>query len=410
MQRFSQFITEEKNTHMTHIEDKVLYGGVNGTRSAINALRSLRDMLQGTHSGKVSVKWDGAPAVFCGIDPTDGVFFVAKKGIFNKNPKVYKTPAEVDEDTTGDLATKLKLCLQYLPELEIKGVIQGDLLFTTGDLDKLKKGGQSYITFHPNTIVYAVPAGTPAAKAVQRAKIGICWHTTYEGETFDTMKASYGVDMKKLKNSKNVWSQDAILKDLSKATMTEKETEEVNAYLTNAGRLFNQIAGSTLRELEAHPNLAQTIETYGNTFVRKGEIIKSTSKHVAGLIANINQKMDKEKDKRKSEKGKVAVDARRDELLTFFSVKNKRSLIKMFDLQKEIILAKLKLINILQKLSNIDTFVKTQNGFKVTDHEGYVAIDTLGGGAVKIVDRMEFSYNNFSPDILKGWDKSGSKK
>jgi hypothetical protein len=162
--------------------------------------------------------------------------------------------------------------------------------------------------------------------------------------------------------------------------------------------------------LEAHPNLAQTIETYGNTFVRKGEIIKSTSKHVAGLIANINQKMDKEKDKRKSEKGKVAVDARRDELLTFFSVKNKRSLIKMFDLQKEIILAKLKLINILQKLSNIDTFVKTTNGFKVTDHEGYVAIDTLGGGAVKIVDRMEFSYNNFSPDILKGWDKSGSKK
>ena len=410
MQRFSQFITEEKNTHMTHIEDKVLYGGVNGTRGAINALRSLRDMLQGTHSGKVSVKWDGAPAVFCGIDPTDGVFFVAKKGIFNKNPKVYKTPAEVDEDTKGDLATKLKLCLQYLPELGIKGVIQGDLLFTTGDLDKLKKGGQSYITFHPNTIVYAVPAGTPAAKAVQQAKIGICWHTTYKGKTFDTMKASYGVDMKKLKKSKNVWSQDAILKDLSKATMTEKETEEVNEYLTNAGKLFNQIAGSTLRELEAHPNLAQTIETYGNTFVRKGEIIKSTSKHVAGLIANINQKMDKEKDKRKSEKGKVAVDARRDELLSFFSVKNKKSLIKMFDLQKEIILAKLKLINILQKLSNIDTFVKTKNGFKVTDHEGYVAIDTLGGGAVKIVDRMEFSYNNFSPDILKGWDKSGSKK
>ena len=73
---FSSFIAEQKNTHMTHIEDKVIYGGVNGTRQAILALRSLRDMLGGSHEGSVSVKWDGAPAIFAGIDPTDNVFFV----------------------------------------------------------------------------------------------------------------------------------------------------------------------------------------------------------------------------------------------------------------------------------------------------------------------------------------------
>ncbi len=78
---FKEFITESKNTHMTHIEDKVLYGGVKGTREAIMALRSLRDMLKGEHDGNVSVKWDGAPAIFCGTDPSDGKFFVAKKGI-----------------------------------------------------------------------------------------------------------------------------------------------------------------------------------------------------------------------------------------------------------------------------------------------------------------------------------------
>ena len=52
-------------------------------------------------------------------------------------------------------------------------------------------------------------------------------------------------------------------------------------------------------------------------------------------------------------------------------------------------------------MKKIDTFVKTKQGFKVTSEEGYVAIDKLGGDAVKLVDRMEFSYNNFSPDILK---------
>ena len=129
MENFGEFITEQKNTHMTHIEDKVLYGGVNGTREAINALRGLRDMLDGTAKGNVSVKWDGAPAVFAGTDPRDGKFFVAKKGIFNKNPKVYKTDADIDADTKGDLNAKLKDALKYLPELGIKGVVQGDFLF-----------------------------------------------------------------------------------------------------------------------------------------------------------------------------------------------------------------------------------------------------------------------------------------
>ena len=141
--QFSDFITEQKNTHMTHIEDKVLYGGVKGTRDAILALRSLRDMLGGEHEGKVSVKWDGAPAIFCGTDPRDGEFFVAKKGIFAKSPKVYKSNADIDADTSGDLNTKLKLALKHLPELGIKGIIQGDFLYSKSDIKNQKIEMQS---------------------------------------------------------------------------------------------------------------------------------------------------------------------------------------------------------------------------------------------------------------------------
>ena len=253
--RFIEFISEQKNTHMTHIEDKVLYGGVNGTRQAILALRSLRDMLGGVKDGSVSVKWDGAPAVFCGTDPRDGKFFVAKKGIFNKSPKVYKTNADIDDDTGGDLNVKLKNALKYLPALGIKGVIQGDFLFGPGDLRTKKIKGKSYLTFHPNTIVYAIPTGTQAAKKAKAAKIGIVWHTTYKGNTFETMKASYGVDTSKFK-SKDVWSQDAMLRDMTQFTMSKKDTEEVNAHLSNCGRIFNKISGTTLRSLEANRSLA----------------------------------------------------------------------------------------------------------------------------------------------------------
>jgi len=404
---FKEFITESKNTHMTHIEDKVLYGGVKGTREAIMALRSLRDMLKGEHDGNVSVKWDGAPAIFCGTDPSDGKFFVAKKGIFNKNPKVYKTDADIDADTSGDLSVKLKEALKYLPELGIKGVIQGDFLYSKRDLSVATIKGEKYLTFHPNTIVYALPVKSDGAKAVKKSKIGIVWHTTYKGSTFESMKASYGVNVSKLKTSKNVWSQDAMLRDLTNMTMSKKETAIVNEHLSKAGFLFNKIAGSTLRQLEANQQLAGLIETFNNSYVRKGQVIGDTNRHVNALIKWINARYQKEIDKRKTEKGKAAQQKKLDDILSFFSTRNKTSLKYMFDLQKAIVLAKLRLINSLNKLSKVRTFVKTNNGYKVTGEEGYVAIDKIGGDAVKIVDRMEFSYNNFSNSILKGWDKPG---
>jgi len=407
MQNFKAHINENKNTHMTHIEDRVIYGGVKGTREAIFALRDLRDMLAGTKEGNVSVKWDGAPAVFAGIDPSDNKFFVAKKGIFNKNPKVYKSAADVDADTSGDLATKLKDALKYLPSLGITGVIQGDFLFSKSDLSSQTIDGKKYVTFHPNTIIYAVPEGTPSAKEIRSAEIGIVWHTTYTGSSFETMKASYGVDVTKFKKSKSVWSQDAMLRDMTKVTMSKKDTEEVNERLSEIGKLFNQISSSTLKEIETNAELSQTIETYNNSFVRKGEIIKDTRKHADGLIRWIKDKYEKEIFKRKSERGKDAQIKKREEILKFFSPTNKQNLIKVFELQKLIVLVKLKLINILNNIKKIDTFVKTTKGFKTTGHEGYVAIDRLGGDAVKIVDRMEFSYNNFSPNIFKGWDKPG---
>lgn len=402
---FLDFITEQKNTHMTHIEDKVLYGGVNGTRQAIFALRDLRDMLGGKKEGKVSVKWDGAPAIFAGTDPRDGQFFVAKKGIFNKNPKVYKTPAEIDADTSGDLATKLKDALNYLPALGIKGVIQGDFLFGRGDLSNETIDGKKYVTFHPNTIVYAVPV--EQAAAIKRAKIGIVWHTTYTGKDFESMRASYGVNVAGLNTSTNVWSQDAILRDVTNATLTKRETDDVNETLSEIGVLFNSISGSTLRALEGNPELARHIETFNNTYVRAGAIIGNEVAHTEKLIRWIKAKYDKEAATRKTASGKQTQRQKRDELLRFFSLKNKVNLTNMFRLQKLIVVAKLKLINKLNRLQSLDTFVKTNKGFKVTGAEGYVAVDKLGGDAVKLVDRMEFSYNNFSPDILKGWDKPG---
>ena len=406
MKTFKKFVAEQKNTHMTHIEDKVLYGGVAGTRDAILALRSLRDMMKGNHSGNVSVKWDGAPAIFAGIDPRDGKFFVAKKGIFNKNPKVYKTNADIDADASGDLAEKLKESLKYFSGLGIKGVIQGDLLFTKSDLKSETIDGVDYVTFHPNKIVYAVEKDSKDAEEIRKAKIGVVWHTSYIGDSFENMRASYGVDVTKLKKNPAVWQQDAMLRDLTKvATLSDKETDTVNKHLARAGQLFNQIKGSTLRELEKDQKLGQTIEQFNNTFVRAGTEIGDTTQHVRNLIIFINDKYQKQIDSKKTEKGKQAWRDKQSEAMEFFSPENKKSLIAMFDLQKSIVAAKLLLINKLNSIKNIKTFLKTTKGFRSTEPEGYVAIDKLAGNAVKLVNRYEFSTSNFDPTILAGWSK-----
>ena len=397
-----------KNTHMTHIEDLILDGGVKGARQAILALRSLRDMLSGNAKSPVdvTVKWDGAPAVFAGIDPGDGKFFVAKKGIFNANPKVYKSHDDIKADTSGDLTKKLILAFDNLKDLGITSVIQGDFMFDKSDLKKEKINGISHIVFHPNTIAYAVPTDSSLAKEIGSAKIGIVWHTTYTGATFETMKAEFGREIvPKLKQSKSVWMQDATLPDLSgTATLTAKETEEVNKNLSAAGKIFQKIASTTLKEIEQNKELNMIINVYNNRKVREGQRVTDTKKHATGLIMFVRDRYAKEIDKRSSQKGKDVQIKKRDELLKFFDKKNLKNLQLIFDLQNFVITSKLIIINKLNKLSKIGTFVKTKSGFKVTNPEGFVAIDRMEGGAVKLVDRMEFSTNNFSKDIIKGWD------
>ena len=399
-------IAEAKNTHMTHIEDMVIDGGVQGARSAIFALRDLRDMLAG-HSNdtkQVTVKWDGAPAVFAGIDPSDGKFFVAKKGIFNKNPMVYKSVKEVKADTSGDLAAKLTIAFQELSKLGIKqGVYQGDIMFTKKDLKKQTIDGRKYVTFHPNTIVYAVPV--EAAKDIMRAKIGVVWHTYYSGATFEKMNASFGVTIGSFKTVRTVWQKSANLPDISGlATLTKRDTDEITKHISNAGKLFQKISANTLTDVSTNTDINLFINTFRNTKVRAQSEISNTSAHVQELIDWIENRYNTEKERLKSDAGKDRKEEAKLAALEFFTDDNKDSLVSMFDMQNELVYAKKKLLTHLDSMDSINTFIKTKDGFRVTGAEGYVAIDHLTNGAVKIVDRMEFSYNNFSKDIIKGWE------
>ena len=312
MKGFKSYITEAvgKNLHMVHLEDSVIDGGVTGTRNVFDYLRALRDMLAGNAAAPVSVtvKWDGAPALFAGIDPSDGKFFIAKKGVFNKNPKIYKTNAEIDNDLSGDLADKFKVALKEFAKLGIsEGVVQGDFLFTKDDLKTETIDGESYITFHPNTIVYAVPKNSRLGKRIAGSEIGVVWHTTYRGSDFESMSASFGEKIaSKLKETKSVWSVDAIFEDKSgNATFTKQETEVITKILSDAGSIFRTVKANVLNEFKNNTELNARTNTYINSKVRDGQRVGDPKGFVIGLQRYIEEYYQKESNKVKTQKRKM---------------------------------------------------------------------------------------------------------
>jgi hypothetical protein len=408
---FTQFLTEAKkegaNLHLEHIEDEILNRGVAGARDAINFLQALRDMLAGHSQTKVNVttKWDGSPAIFCGVNPDNGKFFVGTKGVFNANAKLNYTDADIDTNHPGEgLNVKLKVALRYLPKLGIKGVLQGDMMFAKGDLSNKTLDGEDYITFQPNTLVYAVPTDSKLAKTMQAAQLGVVFHTSYTGKTFADMKASFNIDIKNLTPTKDVWFRDAYFTDASgTASFTEEETKTITSILSTVGSTFKQTNAMSINRISSSDTVREYIKTFNNTKVREGQKITNTTAHVRELIKWVEEKLNKDIVSAKMEKTKRDKTMIKNEIMRTIRGSS-NDLIKMFDMQNGMVDAKNMIIKKLQQLRQVtSTFVQTEDGFKVTNPEGFVAVDRLKGNAVKLVDRLEFSHLNFTAQ--KNWSK-----
>ena len=398
-----EFLTEGagKNLHLEHLEDEILNFGIAGGRSSINFLQSLRDMFSSSNKRglNVTVKWDGAPAVFAGPHPETGRFFVATKSLFRKrsaDTAYYHTDADIDNDKSGELAAKLKVSLAEFSKLGMKDILQGDLMFTD-DVKEKDIDGESHYVFTPNTIMYAVPVDSKIGQEINRAKVGIVWHTTYRGDSIENLKASFGAKIPG--KSSTVWQDDATYKDVSgKANFTAKETVDVTKLLSEAGKQFQRInSGSFNKFLRWQDDLPPGIgfKTYLNTYTRAGKKLPDSGKVIQLYFKHFNDWW------KKNKKGDVADKKLREHLKVIRS--SASALKNVVDFIKYLIAAKLMIVKKMDSAKGLaKTFVKTDKGLKVVAPEGYVAIDHTGG-AVKIVDKLEFSFNNFT--VAKNWDK-----
>ncbi len=402
---FKGFTTKEKNTHLEHVEDDIINRGSKGGQNAINFLKSIRDMLAGSSGKKVNmtVKWDGAPAIICGINPENGKFFVGTKSVFNVNPKINYTTSDISKNHGGELGNKLKIALRELAKLNITGILQGDFLFSKSDLKSASIDGENMITFTPNTITYAVPKNSSIGVRIRRARMGIVFHTSYSGKKMKDLRAGFGTVSGKSGIS-SVFLADAAYRDVSgSAKLTKSELSSFNAKLRMAEGSLSK-AGPMLDTMAKTDPLSVgfRLKTFFNYYIRNTQGNMAKVRTLVDMFRDYYENtVTTEINARKTDSGKQKYKDILETNLKFID-KNRQALTMAIASHVTLQNAKNFLVGKLSEIQSIGHFLRTSTGYKVTAPEGFVAVDR-GAGAVKLVDRLEFSRANFTAD--KDWVK-----
>jgi len=388
--------------HLEHLEDEMLNYGTEGCEAAVSFLKELRKMLGHQESGGfMQTKWDGAPSVICGVHPEHGYFFVGTKSVFNKTePKICASEAKIDMLYQGDLAEKLKFSLRYFSELGIKGVVQGDLLFTS-DLKTETVDGERLYTFRPNTITYGIPVDHPIGKAAKTAKIGVVFHTHYTGNILSEMQARAGADITGSSDAlviKNDTPMDRVGFSQTELQRFDRHVQKIERMCSIAGKFLDNLVSNMGNKGDAKFHISTFIKQFFNSEVRAGTQITNVDETIYALINFYDEKMQKELAKIKTVANRTKKCALVYESQNYLldNVYNFKTMIALY---KEIQDLKQMVIDKLDHLEEFRTYVQTENGYKVTTPEGYVL--HKDGSMIKFVNRFEFAFNNFT--LQKLW-------
>ena len=398
MLRFSNYLVESKNLHLEHLEDSLFNEGSAGVEDAIRFCESLVDMLSGASKSRtnVTVKWDGAPAVFAGVNPDNGKFFVGTKSVFAKNAKINYTKKDIaNNHGTDELGQKLLKCLVHLKKLNIQGVVQGDLLFTDEDITRKNIDGKPHITFTPNTITYAVPEAGDLGTQIDRAKVGIIFHTTYVGDSLSEMNAQGGADVSDFAQSPDVFFDNATYKDVSgSAKFTDAETRQFFNGIEKLEGLLNAVPRNLSSVLGQNQDFIPMFQMYINAMVREGKLPNDANKFLQGFRKFYADRMQQQMAGLKAQK---ALQLRQDKMkqMPVFLNRAKKPLQAMLTFYRAVQTMKAFVLRKMNQAMSIGSFSQTDNGLEVTEPEGFVAVDK-SGNAVKLVDRLGFSRRNLT--------------
>lgn len=416
-------ITPQVLKHMDHLEDLIYYGK-NGAEMAFNILEDVFSLLKSEvppHGSKVSTKWDGSPAVVAARDFKGEKFFSLKHS-WDKG-KRFHSPEEIDlaypEDSQETLRTKLKTLLKFIEMMDLPKdeIWMGDFLFSPEDLEFPEIDGEPYVTFRPNTVVYAVPQSDPLFNKISKSDLGIVWHTVYTGEDFSSLKKNFSPNLDRLTEVPSVFQPSSSI-PFNQVLFSQEESSVIDYKMGDLKK--------SLQELENDPNfeliisdkkLVSRMQKYKNKVIRDYHVevgdLMSPSQLINQLlgeedahIESLTRESFKEASRKKKESFK--------KFLEGISV----TLDKLYQVQEKMVDLKNIFVERIEKAlrspdnpnGSLRTFYQSlSRGYIPCGGEGFVISD-VDGNVTKLVSRLDFSLSNWQEDIIKGWmtDKRSS--
>ena len=396
-----QLIEENAKGHLTHLEELLLTKGEQGYGQARQFLVDMLGKLQGKHKRriKMSVKWDGAPFIIAGRHPQNKEHFVATKSAFNKEPLLNFTETDIinNHGDKPELAEKLKKALKFTKQMGIKGLIGGDIMYTSpSEINPTVYDGEEYISFKPNTTVYAVDKDSELAKEISNSVMGVIWHSAYSDIDDSTKRALSNSEFKQLKKVPGVWMDDAEFTDSTgKVDIDIDEAKQVKSLIKTADGIKIKFGPLT--------KFLPLVNIYLNTEIRKNQFIEDPE----GSFKNFYQWLSKRNEtaiKKLVAKKRIEAktNASKEQLAELKSLSG--DMINLFKKSKLLQQAKQIFINKYNNaVYNTKHFFDNGDGtLRPSNPEGYVAINN-DGDLVKFIDRLEFSRANF------GSGKPGAK-
>jgi len=422
--------------HLSHLEDLAIEKGIDGFNEALVQVNHFYKHIIGLGSISqtgVNLKVDGSPSLFFGADPGGkhdlykkrlGQFFIATKSVFSSTePKLIYSVEDVDKfytDESLELKNILKTVLPYLKAgYDGSGnVYNGDLLFSP-ERPALQRNinGEEFITFRPNTIEYAVPVDDKSElyQNVKDAVMGIIVHSKchprqQEDGSFKLFMASRDVTsvVATLKNVRGVFAEGSAHQNLNIAVAPEEKAvyekffADARTRLKNIDVIFNQ-------QYISNKLLVATFQKYLNYTVRQSSSMFKPQNVEGGIFINSKEYLERFKTYLSNEydkagaklkaKGQANAKARKDQALHFIN-SNADSFINLIDATYD--LSQIKLLihrilsnNVLPALKGLRTFTYQNGGYVDMSGEGHVLYIGTSANRVKIVDRIEFSKQNF---------------
>lgn len=374
--------------HIPHIED-LLFEGLESIVDLGLILADLQNMFENKFSPYVNLKlkWDGNPSIFFGENPENNRFFVATKSILNKEPVLFYTEQDIENKYQDDpwkieLKETLKTCLKFLPEVCLsKFIYQADVLFTSKTLNETTLGAK----IQPNTITYWIDKNSPIYEYVTKAELGICYHTQYSS------------DLKR--NNKNFWlpSTDNVFCQTSdivipQSLMYNRKLEEsyYDIPVLNFYDFHDDLGAYFIHHFNGDFKIKDLVKRYVNLRIKEDRcdlidtlhFLTRTKENYRDIIASL-KKSDSIKNK-----------CEEFNIVETFIRNNFKQFDVLFDCWHRIREYK---NMVLESLHTINTEIKPllTETLQPTKHEGFV-LTTHDSPQVKLVDRFEFSKNNFN--------------